>query len=406
MATDSGKKNNATSNAAKKRAARYRASAITAAVAAIALIAITVMSWRLSSASHHNGDSVTTTSNVIEVAIMGTLTRTDLLASIESQTASALEELRAEAEDKAGEPEEVPSIADFSPEDFDSISQETHLSAFSLSGEAPEVSDGDTADIQDAIKAAESMGTVGIVFMDASTGCGLAYNVDAAVYGASSFKGPYAVYVCQELVDSGRIDLDSPVDVASSNSGSIAIDPASSWATSGASAYPTDELIRASVVESDNDAYGMLRNQYDTQGYDKWITGLGVSDAPRDPLSWYPTYCARSSAKLWANALLYLDSGTETAGWLADLFGQTRTSFIRDGLASTSDGRSATVLDKAGWISDANPAYNAVCDAGIIEADGRTYIMCIMTSQPDCAEARSNVAELAVALFEARGLLE
>lgn len=414
MAHDPTKGAHASEASRKQSAARRRASSIataaTAVFIAVAFIAAAVMAWRLSSAEHNTGTSASATPDAVAVALAHTIAQPLPFTSLEDDVmemyAAHDEEVKqAQAEEEAAN-REVP-LATIEPTDLDAIPAKAELQTFSLFDDAaPELPEDADDAIRAAVKTAEELGKVGFVFFDASTGNGISYNAGAAVYGASSFKGPYAVYVCQALVDEGEITLNSPVEVASNNRGSIAINPASSWATSGAKTYPTGDLISAAVIESDNDAYGMLRNQYDSEGYDSWIAELGVTDAPRDPLSWYPTYCAQSSAKLWLNALNYLESDEPSTGWLAEQFRQTRTSFIRDGILGTEDGRDAEVMDKAGWISDSGPAYNAVCDAGIVRAGGRTYVMSIMTSQPDCTEARANVAALAATLFEAHEILE
>lgn len=387
----------------RKRVVKRRASTVAAIAASLAFVAMAAALWHLSPLERNIG-TAGSSPLVLGRNLAVILSSSDVVAPIAAAVSNALGE-QPEGDSLSDENDAARKMADISPDNLDAVPSESGLASFALFGNAPDIAETEVAAVQDAIAATEGLGSVGLVFFDATTGKGLAYNADEAVYGASSFKGPYSVYVCQALVENGTIDLDSPVDVASSNPGSIAIDPLSSWATSGASSFSTGELIAAAITASDNDAYGMLRNQYDIQGYDAWIEGVGVGDAPRDPLSWYPTYCARSSAKLWTNALAYLESGSDTALWLAGLFQQTYVSFIRDGIESTEGGAGALVLDKAGWIADTDPAYNAVCDAGIIKADGAIYIMCIMTSQSDCLEARSNVSALAAALFEARGLL-
>ena len=62
----------------------------------------------------------------------------------------------------------------------------------------------------------------------------------------------------------------------------------------------------------------------------------------------------------------------------------------------------ATVRDKAGWCSDSDPAYNSVSDAGIVEIDGKTYIMSILTAMPDSESNRELVGDLARALLSCR----
>lgn len=49
---------------------------------------------------------------------------------------------------------------------------------------------------------------MGVVFYDLSSGRGLTYNADVEVYGASSYKALYALYICEMLVESGQVSLD------------------------------------------------------------------------------------------------------------------------------------------------------------------------------------------------------
>ncbi len=383
----------------KKYETQQRGLSVVAVLISLAVVVGVGLSWRSSLSSNSEGSSEQVSTDSIQETIIGALADTNAFHSMEESIENIIN-----PQEQADE-EESASIAlvDFSDADWDSVPTGAELSTFSLFGdEVPELSDENTTAIQDAISTAERLGSVSLVFIDANTGLGVSYNSDSAIYGASTFKGPYAVYICQDLIENGTASLDTAVSVTSTNSGSIGIDSSSSWITNGAETYPVSTLITASIISSDNDAYGILRNQFDNEDYDAWIVSLGVEDAPRSSLTWYPTYCSLSSAKLWANALEYFESGTDTAVWLSDLFEQTKISFIRDGVSDTEDGDAAVVRDKAGWIADDDPSYNAVNDAGIIEVNGQTYLMCIFTSQPDCTEARDNVSALAAALFEAR----
>ncbi len=393
-----------TSNEVKSRKTRLRKTAILLAITTLAVLGGALLSCQFSFLGNDEESSEQTFGDAEHEALTEVIADADALRSIEEAVTEILNQQNQANEEEDEKDEADPlTLADFSDADWDSVPTDAQLSSFSLFGDdAPEISDESLAAIQDAIAAAEQLGSVSMVFLDASTGLGIAYNSGYAIYGASTFKGPYAVYICQSLIENGKASLDTAVSVTSTNTGSLSVDSGSSWATGGSNTYPTSELIAASIINSDNNAYGMLRNQFDLEGYDEWIASLGVEDAPRNSLSWYPTYCSLSSAKLWANTLSYLESETDTAAWLSDLFEQTSTSFIRDGISNAEDGDTAVVRDKAGWISSDNPTYNAVNDAGIVEVDGRTYLMCIFTSQPDSTTARNNVGALAAALFNAR----
>lgn len=242
--------------------------------------------------------------------------------------------------------------------------------------------------LTDAIQSMESSGyEVGCFFMNLDTGAGVAYNLDTRIYGASSFKGIYAAYLSEHLAD-GDAGLS-----ASARS-----------------------LMDASVRYSDNNAFSTLRNTYDGSGFASWIESCGVdSDIVHD--THFPRYSARESALLWFHTYRYLESGTDAANHLREIYTQTNTSFIREGvnevLASEQDANEesantatqkdecAVVMNKAGWIAS-SPRFSGLCDAGIIECDGQTYLMSVMTSAPDSSAHRAQVIAIIEELFKLR----
>lgn len=227
--------------------------------------------------------------------------------------------------------------------------------------------------------------TVGFTLINLNTGKGIAYNLDSRVYGASSFKGPYAAFLCQHLGDND----------ASYPSGSEA-------AGSGVSSS-IYSLMQPMILYSDNSAFSSLRNTYDSAGFAEWLNSCGVdSEIMHD--THFPRYSARESALLWLHAYQYLKTNTPTAQNLASLYEQTNVSFIRSGVSD--DERVEAVLNKAGWCSGSE-RFTGLCDAGLIKCtDGTTYLMSTMTNSPDGGLYTVRLANLASALFECRDVLE
>lgn len=227
--------------------------------------------------------------------------------------------------------------------------------------------------------------TVGFTLINLNTGKGIAYNLDSRVYGASSFKGPYAAFLCQHLGDND----------ASYPSGSEA-------AGSGVSSS-IYSLMQPMILYSDNSAFSSLRNTYDSAGFAEWLNSCGVdSEIMHD--THFPRYSARESALLWLRTYQYLKTNTPTAQNLASLYEQTNVSFIRSGV-SDDEGVEA-VLNKAGWCAGSE-RFTGLCDAGLIKCtDGTTYLMSTMTNSPDGGLYTIRLANLASALFECRDVLE
>ena len=261
---------------------------------------------------------------------------------------------------------------------LDSFPGDAELTAFTMAehDKKPKVKAARLETIQSAIDTIKQTADVGFVFFDTGTGRGITYNADVEIYGASTYKAPFALYVCERLVETGRVSLSDTIR--------------------GRTRGTVKGLVEDSILWSSNDAFRTLHMNYNDVAYQDWIATMGVTEAPLDE-GWFPTYSARSSAKIWREMAGYLDFGTETSNWLKDLLSRTEKSFIRDGVGDEK----TTVYDKAGWIADGE-GYNSVSDAAVIERGNDRYVMSIMCSLPFSDRNAANVAALADALFAAR----
>lgn len=275
------------------------------------------------------------------------------------------------------------------PAMLDGIDESNEIVSFSLSdARLPELSNKNLSAIRTALDNFDGA-SVSFGMYDAESGRGIGYNLDQEIYGASSFKAPYALYLCQKHVENGELTIPGLFDEDETE-------------LFGAGGY-TKILIENAICNSDNDSFAMLRSMYDADGYNEWVDELGIQDTAYTPDSWFPWYSVRSSLKIWTEMYNYWQTGGDTAQWLSSLCGETTVSFLRD----VVDPLGATVRNKAGWCSGSDYGYdfNGVCDAGIIQLDGRTYVVSVMTGVPDCEENRRLVENLIAAIFDARDAL-
>lgn len=330
---------------------------------------------------------------VTKIAAIGMLTLTVIILGITAKTYASERMAHSDASTVQTQNEKVSkskASADLktrlSKADFNDIPSGDTVQTFSLvDNKTPTLEDESLALLQDALSRAQELGDVGVVFYNLSSGKGVTYNPDVEVYGASSYKALYALYICESLVETGQVSLDDSLGTYGGyNMG---------WQT-------VRDLIEAAIVNSDNDSFIALRAAFDRAGYEDWIASLGIDyDIALDPMSDFPTYCPRTSAKLWREMSEYLSRDSETSQWLSGLLASTARSFIRDGIADDQ----ALVRNKAGWISEAG--CNATCDAGLIDVDGDIYIMSIMTSMPWIDRSSELVAVIAKTFFDTRAAL-
>lgn len=170
------------------------------------------------------------------------------------------------------------------PAMLDSIDESDEIVAFSLSdAQAPKLSNKNLTAIRTALENFDGA-SVGFGMYDVESGRGIGYNLDQQTYGASSFKAPYALYLCQKHVENGELTIPGLSDE----------DGAELF---GAGGY-TKILIENAICNSDNDSFAMLRSMYDADGYSEWVDELGIQDAAYTPDSWFPWYSVRSSLKI------------------------------------------------------------------------------------------------------------
>lgn len=219
---------------------------------------------------------------VTKIAAIGMLTLAIIILGITAKTYASERMAHSDASTVQTQNEKVSkskASADLktrlSKADFNDIPSGDTVQAFSLvDNKTPTLEDESLALLQDALSRAQELGDVGVVFYDLSSGKGVTYNPDVEVYGASSYKALYALYICESLVETGQVSLDDSLGTYGGyNMG---------WQT-------VRDLIDAAVVNSDNDSFIALRAAFDSVGYEDWIASLGIDyDTALDPMSDFP----------------------------------------------------------------------------------------------------------------------
>ena len=282
----------------------------------------------------------------------------------------------------------------------------------------PQLSEEGATQVRDAVSAITANNkAVGFVFIDLQTGSGYVYNLDQRVYGASSFKGHVLIYGCQQALETGQTSISR-----------------------------VNSSAQDAIMNSDNTSYYRMRSVFESSASESlsaWLSSMNISSTLANDTS-FPHYSARESLKLWMNTFLYLnssDSNKEITEWAKKMLSGTTVSMVRNGVdpnsnpvsrekaesvtqellgalcpgkktvevgeakktkASSAD-ESVTVYDKAGWINGSSD--DAVCDAGIIEEEGKYYLITIMTNLADGETSRAEVSNLAAALWDQRSTL-
>lgn len=267
------------------------------------------------------------------------------------------------------------------------------ITAFSLldDGETLELSDAAREGIETAM--ADMDAEVAFTIIDAQTGEGIQCNADRLLYGASSAKAWFSLFLAQ-LVDAKAISWDDAVFCQ-------ATDYPLSDEWNGQSCVGS--LLENTLLYSDNGAYEALREAYEGMGYAQWLADLGIDGRIVADTSRFPFLTSAASAQMWATIYSYVSSDAENAAWLEQLLSNTQVSFLRDALGN--DGQTI-VINKAGWDSASSyagyPLYlDALCDSGVVQKDGHAYIVSVLANVGESRENAEKVEALIEALFQA-----
>lgn len=286
---------------------------------------------------------------------------------------------------------------------LDGVPGTESVSTFNLLSEinAPEI---DTSSLESLVADALAYGqNIGFLFYNVSSGQGIAFNIDEDIYGASSFKAPYSLFVCEELVESGEVLLDEPMSTYYNYArlgGNYLANIETYVDDNPVSLNLTvADYISLAIRDSNNTAFMTLRYAFDMNDFEEWISEFGVKNHAYDMMTSYPVYSARQSAKLWTEMYLYFEKETSTSEFLRNNCANTSISFIRDGITGE-----ASVYNKAGWIAGGYLA-NSTTDAAVIECDGETYVMSIMSDMPYSAASGNLLSQIAAELFSYREML-
>ncbi len=191
--------------------------------------------------------------------------------------------------------------------------------------------------------------TCAFLMVDIKTGIGLSAQANKKIYGASTVKAPYAAAICKYK---------------------------SSKINSSAKSH-----IKGAISWSDNEDYRTLRSKYGTSPINKFKKYCGANEMIT--YTTWATYSPKTLAKLWAGQYWYLFKDTNKhSKWLRKYYKSGKNSFIKKSLNSK---KNYTTYTKAGWctISGKGYIYN---DAGIIKANGRKYLLVIM-SEHNCSSS-------------------
>lgn len=235
----------------------------------------------------------------------------------------------------------------------------------------------------------------GYLLVDIESGRGIAANLDQQVYGASAIKAPYILYMLETAFPNGTVNFDTPFseDLAwDSMDGDLTLD--------NETLYPFMTLAENSITSSDNDAFRIIRANYETPNFRVWLDNLNLQNV--DAREWFPYLSARDLGKLWLEMYAFWETETEEAWWLETHCSLTEMSFVRAALMGQGRYPDIYVADKAGWINGWDPGYHCLTDGSLVTYNGRTYLLCAVTDAPYDEYWESCFETLIATVFAAR----
>lgn len=219
------------------------------------------------------------------------------------------------------------------------------------------------APLRHATDAVEDAGyKVGYVLLDVNTGATISYNADTAFYSASSLKGPYVAAL-------GRYGLGDGIESVSG-------------------------LVSATIEQSDNAAYAILRGSQGNDAMQQLVDEAGAESLPVTAATSvidaamqtqsvtsiadnnYEFVTPNQLLSMWVLCGQYLASDEPGAAYLAGEFATPEISAIK------YVGRAfGSTWSKAGWYPNDGGPYSTTVDAGVVREESGGVIVVVMTNK-------------------------
>lgn len=212
--------------------------------------------------------------------------------------------------------------------------------------------------------------SLGFILTDLGSGATVSYNTDQVFYPASSIKAPFVCSLYQEVVESGG------------------------------SESQLDPLAQRTIVDSDNDAFRQLHQNYGESAFSAWLSAAGVPATAGYGYGYftqyyYPHVSTSQLNLMWSAIYRYCTSGTGASQTFASYLASRTTSPIAQAVGSREQS-----WGKAGWYYSSGDygAEPATVDAGVVFAEKGPYQLVMMSGAPGELDA---MAELAYGMDQA-----
>ena len=202
-----------------------------------------------------------------------------------------------------------------------------------------------------AVRSCQRSFNIRFIMVDCSTGMTVTCNPNQSWYAASTIKGLYATYLFEDCLETGEL-----------------------------SKSQVQNLMRRTVVASENEAYFSLRARFGTQsGFNKWLKAVGIG-----PKGVWTSYSPSTLAKAWTRMMAYSNSNGKYVKYWKQTFSHGYRSAVRMALS-----KKRTVYSKPGWNKGLQGEPTRYHDGSlVIDKEGRHYLIAFMSNgHPDYSKA-------------------
>ncbi len=229
------------------------------------------------------------------------------------------------------------------------------------------IPDGQITALRSAVSSIRARGhKVSFVLWDCDRDIYFMLDETRSYYSASTVKAPYAISLAQSYLETGKINWNRTYFYRSQmplrlGTGTIRYDK-------NTTVYTAKEVIRRTLVESDNMGYLALRDRYGSAHFYRWLEKAGVRQKIASTA--YTDITTMELARMWKYASKYLRKDTAYSKWFRSTMSQAKNSPIVISLGSRYE-----VMAKPGFMQ-----VGTDNDAGLVLKSDSACVLAIMTT--------------------------
>ncbi len=238
--------------------------------------------------------------------------------------------------------------------------------------------------LRDELGTLEKNANVSVYFEALNTGANISINKDAEFFPASLLKVPLVIAVVKKI-ERGEWEWGTKLELTEADKNK---DFGTLWQQPTGTLFTVEELVKQTIINSDDTSYFMLLNNIDPNEIVKVQNYLGLYDFISNNMEISAKQYAPILRSLFSATYLTVQNAEKVLNWMSE---SNFNDYLAGGLPP------ATKFSHKIGVEDVKKVY---LDAGIVYLPNRPYILIVMVKNYDAEHASAIMRDISQRVYK------